>query len=162
MNPAEEKPARMPVAAVGVVCLRGDEVLLIRRGKPPKLGEWSLPGGRVEWGEGVEAAALRELHEETGVEAELTGLLDVVDGLFSSEGQVSDEELGSPDRHYVLIDYAARWVSGEPQAGDDAAEAVFHPLDQALALVDWSETRRIICMAVDHQRSGVQTPSSGV
>jgi 8-oxo-dGTP diphosphatase len=49
------------------------EVLLIRRGTPPRLGEWSLPGGRIEWGEPVKAAALRELREETGVEAEITG-----------------------------------------------------------------------------------------
>jgi len=57
-------------------------VLLIRRGKPPRLGEWSLPGGRIEWGERAEAAALRELREETAVEGAILGLLDVVDGLF--------------------------------------------------------------------------------
>jgi 8-oxo-dGTP diphosphatase len=120
-----------PVPAVGVVCLRGDEVLLIRRGQPPRQGEWSLPGGRLEWGEAVEAAALRELLEETGVVAELAGLVAVVDGLFG-------------DRHYVLIDYAARWLSGEPVAGDDATEARFMPLDEALALVAWDETRRVL------------------
>ena len=133
---------RTPVPAVGVVCLRGDEVLLIRRGRPPRLGEWSLPGGRLEWGETVADAALRELREETGVEAELLGLIDVVDGLFPAEG---------PDdvaRHYVLIDFAARWLSGEPRAGDDASEAAFHPLAKLDELVDWAETRRVILMAV--------------
>src|SRR4051794_30531839 len=60
-----------PVPAVGVVCLRGDEVLLIRRGKPPLQGAWSLPGGRIELGERAADAALRELSEETGVQAEL-------------------------------------------------------------------------------------------
>lgn len=123
----------IPTPAVGVVCLKGDEVLLIRRGSPPRLGEWSLPGGRIEPGERLADAALRELHEETGVEAELIGLVDVVDGLFPEAG-----------RHYVLIDYAARWVSGEPVAGDDAAEAAFFPFETALAKVDWDETRRII------------------
>ena len=125
-----------PVPAVGVVCLRGDSVLLIRRGKPPREGEWSLPGGRIEPGERAVDAALRELREETGVEAEITGLIDVVDGLFPDAG-----------RHYVLIDYAARWLSGEPVAGDDAAEARFVALDEVEALIDWSETRRIIRMA---------------
>jgi 8-oxo-dGTP diphosphatase len=139
---------RAPVPAVGVVCLRGDAVLLIRRGKPPKLGEWSLPGGRIEWGEAATDAALRELREETGIEAELAGLIDVVDGLFPGGGP------GDPDRHYVLIDYAARWLSGEPRAGDDAAEAAFHPLDQIEALVGWSETRRVICMAADRLGMG--------
>ncbi|MBI2260538.1 MAG: NUDIX hydrolase [Caulobacterales bacterium] len=125
-----------PVPCVGVVCLRGDEVLLIRRGQPPRLGDWSLPGGRIEPGERAIDAASRELREETGVEAEITGLIDVVDGLFPEAG-----------RHYVLVDYAARWVSGEPVAGDDALEARFVPLDQVEALVDWEETRRVICLA---------------
>ena len=123
-----------------MVCLRrsanGLEVLLIRRGKPPRLGEWSLPGGRIEWGERAEAAALRELEEETGVEGEILGLLDVVDGLFG-------------ERHYVLVDYAVRWTSGEPRAGDDATEAAFWPAEEAIRLVDWSETERIIALAAE-------------
>ena len=127
-----------PAPCVGVVCLRGDEVLLIRRGRPPRQGEWSLPGGRIEPGERAVKAALRELREETGVEAEIVGLVDVVDGVFPEAG-----------RHYVLIDYAARWLSGNPVAGDDAAEARFMPLAEAEALVDWAETRRIIRMAAD-------------
>lgn len=130
-----------PVPCVGVVCLRGDEVLLIRRGRPPRQGDWSLPGGRIEPGERAIDAALRELREETGVEAEITGLLDVVDGVFPEAG-----------RHYVLIDYAARWVSGEPVAGDDALEARFAPLDQVEALVDWEETRRVIDLAATARR----------
>jgi 8-oxo-dGTP diphosphatase len=126
-----------PVPAVGVVCLRGDEVLLIRRGRPPRVGEWSLPGGRIEPGEAVRAAALRELREETGVEAELLGLIDVVDGLFPEAG-----------RHYVLIDFVARWRAGEPVAGDDAAAAAFHPLSTIDELIAWDETRRVIRAAV--------------
>ena len=126
-----------PVPAVGVVCLRGDQVLLIRRGKPPMLGSWSLPGGRIEPGERAVDAALRELAEETGVVAELTGLIDVVDGIFPESG-----------RHYVLIDYAARWLSGEPVAGDDALEARFVPLSEVDSLINWSETRRVIAEAV--------------
>lgn len=132
-----------PVPAVGVVCLRGDEILLIRRGAPPRLGEWSLPGGRIESGEGVRAAALRELREETGVEARLIGLIDVVDGIFPDAG-----------RHYVLIDFVAEWISGEPVAGDDAADAAFVSVQRALGLVTWSETRRIIEQAVSFGRVG--------
>jgi len=132
-----------PVPTVGVVCLKGDRVLLIKRGTPPRLGQWSLPGGRIEWGEAVDAAALRELKEETGVEAELTGLLDVVDGVFTSR------ETGETTRHYVMIDYAARWTGGEPVAGDDAADARFFTRDEAMAAVEWDETRRIIDQAFD-------------
>ncbi|QYF87949.1 NUDIX hydrolase [Brevundimonas sp. PAMC22021] len=125
-----------PIPAVGVVCMRGDEVLLIRRGTPPRLGEWSLPGGRIEPGERAIEAALRELREETGVEAEMLGLIDVVDGVFPEHG-----------RHYVLIDYAARWLSGEPQAGDDATQAAFFAFEEAVRRVDWDETRRILLLA---------------
>ncbi|RZJ38227.1 MAG: phosphohydrolase, partial [Brevundimonas sp.] len=63
---------------------------------------------------------------------------DVIDGLFPDAG-----------RHYVLIDYAAEWRSGEPVAGDDALEARFVALDQVEALIDWSETRRVIRMAIE-------------
>jgi len=138
----EERPApqRAPSAAVGVVCLKGREVLLIRRGRPPLKGAWSLPGGRIEWGERACDAALRELREETGIEAELLGLLDVVDGLFSGAD-------GGVAAHYVLVDYAATWTGEEPRAGDDAAAAAFHPLDQLDDLGLWAETIRIIQLA---------------
>jgi len=125
-----------PVPCAGVVCLKGEDVLLIRRGTSPRLGEWSLPGGRIEPGERAIDAAARELLEETGVSAEIVGLIDVVDGFFP------------PHHHYVLVDYAARWISGVPRAGDDAAEAAFHPLCEIDDLVNWDETRRIIRKAV--------------
>jgi len=125
-----------------VVCLKGAEILLIRRGTPPRVGEWSLPGGKIEWGERAQAAALRELAEETGVQAEILGLLDVVDGLFAGPCKTLE-------RHYLLVDYAVRWRSGEPRAGDDAAEARFWPAAQAIELVQWSETKRIIRVALD-------------
>jgi 8-oxo-dGTP diphosphatase len=127
-----------PIPAVGVVCVKGEAVLLIRRGAPPRLGEWSLPGGKIEWGETATAAALRELKEETGVEAELIGLIDVVDGLFTSRAN------GETTRHYVLVDYAARWVSGAPQAGDDASDAHFFTMHEIETLGLWTETLRVI------------------
>ncbi len=128
---------QLPAVGVGIVCLRGPDVLLIRRAKPPKIGEWSLPGGRLEWGETVRAAALRELREETGVEAELLGLIDVVDGIFPDPS-------GAVRQHYVLVDYAARWLSGEPKGASDALEARFFPLDGIEALGMWEETVRVI------------------
>ena len=134
-----------PAPAAGVVCVRGGEVLLIRRGTAPRLGEWSLPGGRIEFGEAAAAAALRELREEAGVEAELLGLLDVVDGVFPEIG-----------RHYVLIDFLARWTSGEPTPGDDASEARFFPFEEAIGLAAWSETKRILRLA----QAAVQPPST--
>ena len=125
-----QSPLR-PMPCVGVVCWRGDEVLLIRRGRPPRLGEWSIPGGKVEWGETLGEAALRELREETGVEAELGGLIAVY-------------EIIEPAFHYVLIDYAARWRSGEPAAADDADAARFMPFEAALAAVCQDDLRDVL------------------
>jgi 8-oxo-dGTP diphosphatase len=81
------------------------------------------------------------LREETGVDAELVGLVDVVDGLFRARTD------GIVWGHYVLIDYAASWRAGEPRAGDDAAEAQFFAPDALAALPLWDETRRIIAAA---------------
>ncbi|MGE6698802.1 NUDIX hydrolase [Hyphomonas sp. NPDC076900] len=135
--PSAPAPGR-PTPAVGTVCFRGDDVLLIRRGTPPLAGDWSLPGGRIEFGERTEAAALRELKEETGVDARLIGLVDVVDALFTSRRS------GEVARHYVLFDFAAVWVSGDPFAGDDAAHAEWISPDRLAALPLWDETRRVI------------------
>ncbi len=134
-----DSPQPSPVGAVGVVCFRGDDVLLVRRGAPPLEDAWSLPGGRIEWGERAADAALRELKEETGGSAELIGLVDVVDAIFTRRTQAD-----SPWGHYVLIDYAARWTGGEPLAGDDARDARFFAPEELAALDLWSETSRII------------------
>lgn len=130
-----------PVPAAGIVCFREDDVLLIKRGTPPRLGEWSIPGGKIKWGERAADAALRELREETSVEARLIGLIDVVDGVFTSR------RTGDVTRHYLLVDYAAVWVAGEPVAGDDAAHAEFLSPDRLQDIELWDETRRIIDVA---------------
>ena len=137
---SQDDTPKQPVAAAGVVCFRGDEVMLVRRGKPPLEGQWSLPGGRIEWGERATDAALREFKEETGCEAELIGLIDVVDAVLARR-QASDSP---PWGHYVLIDYAARWRSGAPRGGDDALEARFFSPAEIAALGLWGETIRVI------------------
>ena len=133
-------PDRHPIACTGAIVWRGDEVLLIRRGKAPRKGEWSIPGGRIEFGEMMRFAALREVREETGCEVEIAGLCDVVDSVV--EGI-----------HAVLIDFNARWVSGEPMAGDDAAEAMFVKLEDVKRYVTWGETLRVIELSA--QQMGV-------
>ena len=130
-----------PQPAVGTVCFKGDDVLLIRRGTKPLAGDWSIPGGRIEFGERAEAAALRELAEETGVTARLVGLVDVVDAIFTSR------TTGAAARHYLLFDYAATWISGEPVAGDDADHAEWISPVRLAELPLWDETRRGIAAA---------------
>jgi len=120
-----------PVPAVGVVCWRDDEVLLIRRGRAPRLGEWSIPGGKLRRGEALHDAALRELFEETNVRAKIGELLAVY-------------EIIEPGFHYILIDYDAVWLAGDPLAGDDAIEARFMPLDEAMSLINSADMRDVL------------------
>ena len=151
--PAQPVEDLKPVPAVGVVCFRDQQVLLIRRGTPPKQGEWSLQGGRVEPGEPVREAALRELKEETAVDAELIDLIDVVDAIFENR----DGNLIT--RHYVLIDFLARWRAGEPEAGDDAEDARFFHLSELKALEIWDEPLRVIDAAANRlglEREGLK------
>ena len=136
VNEIVAKPS--PVLGVGaVVWNKKQEIVLIRRGKEPRLGQWSIPGGHLEWGETVHDAALREIREETGLTAEISGLLDVVDSL-------SRDPSGSVARHYVLVDFAARWVSGELRAGSDASDARWVPYTRIGEYGLWRETIRII------------------
>jgi 8-oxo-dGTP diphosphatase len=107
-----------PKAAASVAVFRGPSVLIAERGKGPRAGLWSLPGGHIEPGETAAAAALRELMEETGVTAELTGLVDVHDVILRDAG-------GTLTAHYLLAVYAARWLSGEPAAASDSRQARF-------------------------------------
>ena len=108
-----------PVVGVGVAVIKGDAVLIVRRAHPPRAGSWSLPGGKQQLGETILEAAARELAEETGLtEVDWLGLADVVD-------LMDHDEDGALRFHYTVVDFAARWRSGEPLAGDDAAEVAW-------------------------------------
>lgn len=142
--PASPAPRR-PVIGVGVVVVRDSRVLLVRRANPPRQGEWSLPGGRQRLGETVFAAAEREVREETGVAVRVRGLVDVVDFI---DRDVPD---GPIRFHYTLVDVVAEWLGGDPEPGDDAADAAWIALADLPALDLWSETRRVIRLADEPQ-----------
>lgn len=140
---SREYPDR-PFVGVGVVVWRGDEVLLIERGKGPRSGGWSLPGGKQELGETVRETAHREIREETAVEIEITGLLDVVD-LVRKDGA------GRVQFHYTLVDFTAEWVSGEAVAGTDAAAARWVRLEDLDQYRLWDETLRVIRLSASRR-----------
>ncbi|MEQ9198335.1 MAG: NUDIX hydrolase, partial [Rhodospirillales bacterium] len=120
-------------------------VLLVRRGTPPRVGQWSIPGGGQELGETVAEAAVREVLEETGISITVKGLIDVVDLIRPSE----DPDRTGIEFHYTLIDLAAVWLEGEPVAGDDVTEARWVPTNDLADYILWSETERIIRLAGD-------------
>jgi 8-oxo-dGTP diphosphatase len=138
----------LPRVGVGVIILDGPHVLLIRRGKPPRLGEWSLPGGRLELGETLRACAAREVLEETGLSVFVRDLVDAVDLIdVAADGQI--------ERQFALIDYWADVVSGSVQAGDDAADAQWHDIDSIGMIGMWDKTVAVIFKAVSLRDAAV-------
>jgi ADP-ribose pyrophosphatase YjhB (NUDIX family) len=122
---------------VGVVVWRNDRFLLVRRGKEPNRGQWSIPGGAQHLGETVYQAAEREVREETGLSVRVLGLVDVVDG-------IRREDDGRVSWHYTLVDMVAEWLAGDAVAGDDAEAVEWFALEDLTRLELWRETERII------------------
>jgi 8-oxo-dGTP diphosphatase len=112
--PVSEHNAKVAVAAIIFDDL--GRVLLIERGRPPGLGLWTVPGGRLEFGESLAAALRREVEEETGLLVEIGALVAVVERI--GEGD-------SAGYHYVILDYLARCCGGTLRAGSDARQARF-------------------------------------
>ncbi len=107
-----------PKVGVGVAIVEDEKLLLVRRRMNPERGKWSLPAGYADQDEDPRETAEREALEETGLIVAVESLLDV---FFNPPGQGGAS---------IFILYRARRISGEPQAGDDAADAGFFALDQ--------------------------------
>ncbi|MSV29775.1 MAG: NUDIX domain-containing protein [Bryobacterales bacterium] len=108
-------PAR-PILGLGAVIIDSGRVLLIERGKEPLKGYWSLPGGALEVGERIEDGIRREVREETGLEVELLGVVEIFE-------RVTRDGEGKAVYHFVLIDYLCSVTGGTLAAGDDASRA---------------------------------------
>ena len=113
-----EFPIR-PIVCVGAIIIKEDEVLLIKRGTAPSIGNWSIPGGGVELGESLEDACHREVQEETGLEIQIIEQCAVLDRIIK-------DSINRVQFHYVLIDYLCFPVGGNLQAGTDASELQWH------------------------------------
>ena len=118
-----------PIPAALAVVRRGTQFLLVRRQNRPNAGLWGFPGGKIELGESVMEAAVRELQEETGVEAAARDTLTSVDVIIRGQ----DDAL---EHHYVLIAILCEYISGEPLAADDVSEAEWFDYEAILANPD--------------------------
>jgi len=106
---------RQPIVGVGGVVISGDRVLLIRRGKEPLKGKWSIPGGMVELGETLAAGVRREIKEETGLEVEPLDVISMFDRIQRNRSRVQ--------YHYVIIDYVCRRKRGRLSPATDVVDA---------------------------------------
>ncbi len=141
MTEASKNPGK-PIIAIGAVVIKDDQVLMIKRGKPPRENEWSIPGGKQRLGETVEEAVIREVKEETGLDIKIAGFLDVIDFIDHAPD-------GGIRFHYTLLDYVVDVTGGILQAASDAKEAKFIPITEAIKLPLWTETKRIITKAAE-------------
>ena len=131
-----------PRVGVAAVVLRDSQVLLVQRGREPGKGSWGLPGGMLELGETLAEGARREVMEECGVDIEVGPLVAVF------EPMQRDED-GRLRFHYVVVDYLARYITGEPRADDDADDARWVDLGALERLPMHKETREVIWKAVE-------------
>lgn len=125
---APEPPhSQWPKAAASAAIFRDNQVLIGLRGKDLRRLVWSLPGGHIEPGEPARDAARREIREETGIEVELLGLVDINDVIIRNTD-------GALRAHYLLTIFFGQWTSGEPIAADDCLEARFIDIDDIAGL----------------------------
>lgn len=126
-----------PRVGVGAVVLRHGRVLLVRRGGAPARGLWAIPGGGLKLGETLQQGAEREIREETGI------VIRAGDPIFTCDSFDRDEK-GRCRFHYVIVDMAAEYVSGELKAADDALEARWISPAELLSIPATQSTLRLL------------------
>lgn len=119
-------PSR-PILAVSAAIIRDGKVLIVRRARPPASGVFTLPGGGVEAGETLRDAVVREIAEETGLVIEPVALA-------GHREVIVRDDAGRVSRHFVILAFASRWISGEPSLNDELAEAHWLPPEEIAGL----------------------------
>ena len=141
MSGKEEKPGReyreLPRVGVGAIVIHLGRILLVKRASSPGKGFWAIPGGLVELGETVREAAEREILEETGISVRAKEAFYIFDFIDRDSG-------GNIKYHYIIIDFLADYLGGEPKAADDVSDARWVAPDEAAALNLSPTTRKLL------------------
>ncbi len=141
----KRKYPNQPIVGVGGILFQDERVLLVRRGREPARGQWSIPGGAVDTGETLRQAVVREMMEETGIQAEPVALVKILDRIFR-------DDRGRVAYHYVLVDFLCRFLGGELRAGSDALDARFIPVVDLASMDIIPVTRGVIYEAAQFQK----------
>ncbi len=126
-----------PFIGVGALIVKDGRYLLIKRGKEPGKGKWSIPGGKVELGETLAEAIKREVLEECGIQIEIEKIFNIMDRILKDKD-------GKIKYHFVLIDYKAQYISGKARAYSDADDMKWVTAAEMSELDMNPETREII------------------
>lgn len=126
-----------PQVAVGAIVFKEDKVLLVLRGKPPAENLWSIPGGSVELGETLQEATEREIREEAGITIRAREPVYTFDVL-------ERDNKGNVRFHYVIVDLAADYISGELRPGDDAVDVRWFSADEVNKVKVSEATRKLL------------------
>ncbi len=167
----------LPVVGVGGVVIRDGRVLLVQRARAPLEGQWSIPGGHVEWGETLEQAVVRELREETALDVRVLELLEIVERIGDDPGSdavaegsiapASDErsptvshpttrlprDPSPPQFHYIIHDYLCEAAAGDARPGGDAAELAWAAEDDLARFHLTAAATRVIRKAFARTRA---------
>ena len=131
-----------PIIGVGAVVLKGDKILLIKRGNPPLAGEWSIPGGRLEEVETIIEAVNREVSEECNIKIDVHDIIDIFE-------YIERDEKNLVKYHYIVFDFKATYVNGKLNYQSDAADAEWVNANELGDYKMKKETREMILKALN-------------
>lgn len=135
-----------PYVAVSAAIIRDGRVLIVRRARPPANGVFTLPGGVVEAGETLHQALVREIAEETAIEIEPVALA-------GHREMIAHDKTGKVERHFIILAFAARWISGEPRLNEELAEARWLKPDEIKPLKTTDGLHEIIVAAFERMKA---------